>query len=193
MWRVIAQSWYSLRHSGPSRPAAARSSNSTRHRRIISRIIEKNGEVPATVTQLPSPPAPVPRPPQETYSVVVTDVPVKDVLFALARDAGVNIDVSGDLQGNVTINAIDQTLPQILDRLSRQASIRYSLENGTLVVLPDAPYWQNYRVDYVNLARTSEGEVTVATQIATVGGSVDEEGDPGGGGVSQQATAPAPR
>ncbi len=146
------------------------------------RTIQSNGEVPATVTQLPSPPAPIPRPPQETYSVVVTDVPVKDVLFALARDAGVNIDVSGDLQGNVTINAIDQTLPQILDRLSRQASIRYSLENGTLVVLPDAPYWQNYRVDYVNLTRTSEGEVTVATQIATVGGSVNEEGESGGGG-----------
>ncbi len=145
-------------------------------------VIEKNGDVPPAVTQLPTPPAPVPRKPQETYSVVVTDVPVKDVLFALARDAGVNVDVSGDLQGNVTINAIDQTLPQILDRLSRQASIRYSLENGTLVVLPDAPYWQNYPVDYVNLDRTSEGEVTVATQIATVGGSVDAEGESGGGG-----------
>ncbi len=145
-------------------------------------VIEKNGDVPPAVTQLPTPPAPVPRPPQETYSVVVTDVPVKDVLFALARDAGVNVDVSGDLQGNVTINAIDQTLPQILDRLSRQASIRYSLNNGTLVVLPDSPYWQNYPVDYVNLARTSEGEVTVATQIATVGGSVDESGASGGGG-----------
>jgi general secretion pathway protein D len=53
--------------------------------------------VPPTVTQMPTPPAPVPRPPQETYSVVVTDVPVKDVLFALARDAGVNVDVSGEL------------------------------------------------------------------------------------------------
>ncbi len=145
-------------------------------------VIEKNGDVPPAVTQLPTPPAPVPRKPQETYSVVVTDVPVKDVLFALARDAGVNVDVSGDLQGNVTINAIDQTLPQILDRLSRQASLRYSLNDGTLVVLPDAPYWQNYPVDYVNLARTSEGEVTVATQIATVGGSVDDSGASGGGG-----------
>jgi general secretion pathway protein D len=131
--------------------------------------------VPPAVTQLPAPPAPVPRPPQETYSVVVTDVPLKDVLFALARDAGVNVDVSGDLQGNVTLNAVDQTLPQILDRLSRQASIRYTLENGTLVVGPDSPYWQSYRVDYVNLARTTEGEVTVATQIATAGGSVGED------------------
>jgi len=149
------------------------------------RTIEGNRDVPPAVTQLPAPPAPVPRPPQETYSVVVTDLPVKDVLFALARDAGVNVDVSGDLQGNVTINAINQTLPQILDRISRQASIRYSLDNGTLVVLPDAPYWQNYRVDYVNLSRTTEGEVTVATQIATTGGSVGEDEESGGGDSSE--------
>ncbi|MDH5255726.1 MAG: pilus (MSHA type) biogenesis protein MshL [Gammaproteobacteria bacterium] len=149
------------------------------------RTIEGNRDVPPAVTQLPAPPAPVPRPPQETYSVVVTDVPVRDVLFALARDAGVNVDVSGDLPGNVTINAIDQTLPQILDRISRQASIRYSLDNGTLVVLPDAPYWQNYRVDYVNLSRTTEGEVTVATQIATAGGSVGEDEESGGSGESE--------
>ena len=149
------------------------------------KTIEGRRAVPPAVTQLPAPPAPVPRPPQETYSVVVTDVPVKDVLFALARDAGVNIDVSGDLQGNVTINAIDQTLPQILDRISRQASIRYSLDNGTLVVLPDAPFWQSYRVDYVNLARTTEGEVTVATQIATAGGSVGEDEESGGGDESE--------
>jgi general secretion pathway protein D len=146
--------------------------------------IKGNDVVPPAVTQLPSPPAPVPRPPQETYSVVVTDVPVKDVLFALARDASVNIDVAGDIQGNVTINAIDQTLPQILDRISRQTSIRYSLDNGTLMVLPDSPYWQNYRIDYVNIARTSEGEVTVATQIATTGGSVGGDASSGGGGTS---------
>ncbi len=149
------------------------------------RTIDGHRAVPPAVTQLPAPPAPVPRPPQETYSVVVTDVPVKDVLFALARDAGVNIDVSGDLQGNVTINAIDQTLPQILDRISRQASIRYSLENGTLVVIPDAPFWQSYRVDYVNLARSTEGEVTVATQIATAGGSVGEDEESGSGSNSE--------
>lgn len=117
--------------------------------------------------------------------MVVTDVPVKDVLFALARDAGVNIDVSGDLQGNVTINALNQTLPQILDRISRQASIRYSLDNGTLVVQADAPYWQSYRVDYVNLARSTEGEVTVATQIATAGGTVGEDEESGSGNDAQ--------
>ena len=80
------------------------------------------------MTQLPLPPPPVPAPPQETYSVVVTDVPVRDVLFALARDAKRQRGHHGDIQGNVTMNAIDQTLPQILDRISRQVSLRYQLE-----------------------------------------------------------------
>jgi general secretion pathway protein D len=146
--------------------------------------------IPATVTQPPLPPPPVSAPRQETYSVVVTDVPVRDVLFALARDAGINVDISGDIQGNVTMNAIDQTLPQILDRISRQVSLRYELGQGGIAITPDVPFWRNYRIDYVNLARGSEGEVTVATQVATTGqGGVDGEGGgsegSGSGGESE--------
>ena len=143
--------------------------------------LEGNTIIPAPVTQLPAPPAPVAKPVQETYTLVVTDVPVREVLFALARDAAINVDIAGNIEGNVTLNAVNQTLPQILERISRQVSLRHNIENGTLVVTPDAPYWQNYRVDYVNLARGSEGEVTVATQVASTGGSVDEDSEGGGG------------
>ncbi len=148
--------------------------------------IEGNRIIPAPVTRLPTPPAPVAQPVQETYTLVVTDVPVREVLFALARDAAINVDISGNIEGNVTLNAVNQTLPQILERIGRQVSIRHSIENGTLVVTPDAPYWQNYRVDYVNLARGSEGEVTVATQIASTGGSVGEDSQSGGGASSTE-------
>jgi MSHA type pilus biogenesis protein MshL len=146
--------------------------------------IEGNTIIPAPVTQLPTPPAPVARPVQETYTLVVTDVPVREVLFALARDAAINVDISGNIEGNVTLNAVNQSLPQILDRISRQVSLRHNVENGTLVITPDTPFWQNYRVDYVNLARGSEGEVTVATQVASTGGGVDEESGSDGGGSS---------
>ena len=143
------------------------------------------GEIPQAVTQLAVPPPPVPAPRAETYSVVVTDVPVRDVLFALSRDAKVNVDISGDIRGNLTMNAIDQTLPQILDRISRQVSLRYQLDNGSLIVTADVPFWRNYHVDYVNLARGSEGEVTVATQVATTGaGGVGGEGGGGDSGGS---------
>jgi len=129
--------------------------------------------IPAPVTQPPLPPPPA---------------PARNVLFALSRDAGINVDISGDIQGNVTMNAIDQTLQQILDRISRQVSLRYQIENSHLAISPDLPFWRNYRIDYVNLSRGSEGEVSVATKVATTGkGGVDGQagGESGGGGESE--------
>ena len=133
------------------------------------------GEIPVPVTNGIAPPKPEPVAPLETYSVVVTDVPVRDLLFTLARDARINVDVHGDIAGRVTMNAIDQTLPQILARLAKQVDMRYSLDGDNLLIMPDLPYWQNYKVDYVNLDRGSDGEVTVATAIASTGGSVGED------------------
>ncbi len=144
------------------------------------------GTIPPPVVPPPLPPPPVPQPVQQTYTVVVSDVPVREVLFALARDAGLDIDVAGELPGRVTMNAIDQTLPQILDRISRQGDIRYTLADGTLLVSADTPMWRNYTVDYVNMSRTSEGEVAVATEIASTGGSVDSDSDSGSGGDGDQ-------
>ncbi|OFJ46869.1 hypothetical protein BA896_019935 [Janthinobacterium lividum] len=37
------------------------------------------------------------------------------------------------------------------------------------MVLPDAPEWRNYKVDYVNIARSTNSSVNIATQISTAG------------------------
>ena len=92
----------------------------------------------------PLPYVPPPRPVEETelYTVVVNDVPVRELLFALARDAKLNIDLHPDITGVVTLNAIDQSLTQILQRLSRQVDLRYEVVNGTMVVGPDQPFFE---------------------------------------------------
>ena len=46
--------------------------------------------IPPTVQALPTPPRPKPSVRPETYSVVVNNVSVRELLFALARDAKVN-------------------------------------------------------------------------------------------------------
>ena len=43
--------------------------------------------IPPPVQAVPILPPPVAAPPSETYTVVVNDVPVRELLFALARDA----------------------------------------------------------------------------------------------------------
>ena len=76
--------------------------------------------IPAPVQVTTALPKPKPTVKAETYSVVVNNVRVQELLFALARDANMNIDVHPGIAGSVTLNAIDQTLPQLLSRIGKQ-------------------------------------------------------------------------
>jgi general secretion pathway protein D len=138
------------------------------------------GTIPEPVRQsaLLAPPRPSAR--VETYSVTVHKVQVQSLLFALARDAGMNVDIHPGVGGSVTLNALDQTLPQLLSRIARQVDMRYEIEGGNLVVMPDAPEWRNYKVDYVNVARSTSSSVNIATQISTTGGGSGQSSNPVG-------------
>ena len=141
-----------------------------------------SGTVPAPIqisTILPKP-TPTSRP--ETYSVVVNGVKVQELLFALARDARLNIDVHAGIAGTVTINAIEQTLPQLLTRISKQVDMRWELDGPNLIVMPDSPYLHTYRIDYVNMERNATGTVGVSSQIGTGGGTAGGGGAAGGTG-----------
>ncbi len=140
-----------------------------------------SGTVPPPVrisTVLPKP-KPTARP--ETYSVVVNGVKVQELLFALARDAKLNIDVHPGITGTVTLNAIEQTLPQLLSRISKQVDMRWELDGPNLIVMPDSPYLHTYRIDYVNMERTSTGTVGVSSQIGSGGGAAGGGGGAAGG------------
>ncbi len=127
-------------------------------------------EIPDIVSAPSILPAPTVQEGPELFSVVVQDVSVRELLFAIARDAGVNIDVHPGVIGTVSINAIDQTFPQLLERIGRQVDMRWSMNavNGVMVE-PDSPYLQSYRVDYVNVSRESNTEFNVANAITAIG------------------------
>ena len=140
--------------------------------------------IPDLVQQTAVLPEPEQSAQQAKYTVVVNEVPVKEILFALARDAEINVDIHPDIDGIVTINAVDQTLPQILDRVARQVKLRYEFRDNNLIISPDTTFVRSYNVGYLNLARNTTGTVTVSTQIASA-----SSGDAGGaGGASGGAT-----
>jgi hypothetical protein len=95
--------------------------------------------IPQPVQQSAALPKPKPAAKTETYSVVVKDVKVEELLFALARDAKLNVDIHPGIRGTVTLNAIDQTLPQLLNRIAKQVDMRFELDGPNLVVMPDTP------------------------------------------------------
>jgi general secretion pathway protein D len=130
-------------------------------------IARSSGTIPQPSTQAVVLPPPKTAAKVETYSVVVTNLPAREILFALARDAKINIDIHGGIDGVVTLNAINQTLPQILDRISKQVDMRYELKDGQLVVMPDSPFLRSYRIDYVNMSRDADGGIANSTQVGS--------------------------
>lgn len=123
--------------------------------------------IPPTIQNMPFVPPPTPSLPLETYTVLVNAVPVDELLFALARDANLNIDIYPGIQGRITLNAINQTIPQILERIANQVDLRYEMEVDHLTVSPDIPYLKEYKIDYVNMSRDSTSQVKISTQSIT--------------------------
>lgn len=147
--------------------------------------------VPRLAGEQPLLPEPEPSVPLETYTVAVNNIPVQELLFALARDAGINVDIDPTIDGVVTLNAVDQTLTRILDRVSRQVSMRYDLVGDHLTIQPDLPFFRIYTIDYLNVTRDTGSAISIATQIATTG--VGFAGGDGGnvqsGGGNNSTTA----
>ena len=142
---------------------------------------------PARISSFVPPPKPAAAAP--TYSVVVNEVPVKELLMALARDTKQNIDIHPGLQGLVSLNAINETLPAILDRIAKQVDMRYRIEGNTIIVSRDTPYLRTYRIGYVNMTRDTtstigvSGEIT-ASPIGTGAPAGGTAGGPGSGSGS---------
>jgi general secretion pathway protein D len=150
---------------------------------------------PASGTEKTQPDAPLqpnaaplmPPPPRQTgktdtFNVTVNDIPVADVLFVLARDAKLSLDISPKVVGEVTLIAVDQTLPQILSRIAEQVDMRYEFADSTIIVKPDTPYEHQYKIDYVNIERESKAASNIATQIQASSGAVSTAAGGGSGG-----------
>ncbi|MCH7882465.1 MAG: pilus (MSHA type) biogenesis protein MshL [Proteobacteria bacterium] len=140
-------------------------------------------DIPPVVEQVPIIAVPEPAEKLQTFTVVAANLPANELLFALARDARLNLDIDPSIDGRVSINAIDQTLPQILKRISRQVSLRYYLDGPNLVVEQDRPFIRIYKIDYLNMSRNTNSSVEVATEIASTGTAG------GGGGGSNSSTS----
>jgi general secretion pathway protein D len=112
---------------------------------------------------------------------------VQDLLFALARDARINVDIHPGIAGSVTLNAIDQTLPALLERISKQVDMRYELDGPNLLVMRDSPFLRTYKVDFVSASRNVKMQSQSSTQFggAAVPGAT---GGSSGGGTGSTAT-----
>ncbi len=133
----------------------------------------------------------LPRPPKigetKLVSVAVTDdVPLKDVLIELARLADVDVEVDAGVTGGVSFRAKDRPFNEVIARLADLGGLRYNMKNNVLRVERDTPYIHTYRLDLLNIDRSSSANIGVSSTGNASGGSggASSSGSSGSGGAS---------
>jgi len=117
-------------------------------------------------------------------SIAVTETtPVRDILIELARKAQVDLELDPRIAGGIIMTATDRPFIDVIARIADLAELRYKFERNVLRVEIDDPYLEQYRMDVLNIIRTSSSSAASSTDATStnVGG--------GGGGAGNQSAS----
>ncbi len=105
----------------------------------------------------------------DLYSISAVNVPISDLLYHLSVDAGKELDLDSKVKGSVTINAINQPLGSIVQRVVNQVGAVYTIQHNVITVRLDVPYWHSYKIDYVNVSKKVTDTTVMKMSVGSVG------------------------
>ena len=120
-------------------------------------------------------PDPVDRPAERRYSLAAEKTNAGELLFSLARDAGLNLELAAAVDAEVTLIARDRPLAEIVHSIARQSGLIADLRGNSLRLRPDEPYSRTHAIDYLNMSRATDSRIDLATRIdsLSLAGSTD--------------------
>lgn len=101
-------------------------------------------------------------------------VPVRDVLFELAEQAGYDIELDPNIRGSIILTARNRPFDQVIDRIADTAGLRYEFRDDSLRIQRDLPYNKTYKIDYLSYIRSTAGGVN--NDIGVVSGEGTDTG-----------------
>ncbi len=128
-------------------------------------------------------PDPVDRPAERRYSLAAENTSAGELLFSLARDAGLNLELPAAVDAEVTLIARDRPLAEIVDSIARQSGLIAELRGNSLRLRPDEPHSRTHEINYLNMSRATDSRIDLATRIDSL--SLAGTGDSGGHSGSQ--------
>lgn len=116
-------------------------------------------------------------------------VPLRAVLQSLAQTVHIDLQLDTDLNPSLFFQATDRPFIEIIEDLCEMANLRFSVKNTRIRIEKDIPYAKTYRLQFLNLTRSSQNRISVATNIFGGGDMADGAIDLGqGAGKNNQGT-----
>lgn len=91
----------------------------------------------------------------------------KSVFQELAKQAKLDLEMDPAVNAPPPVfTATNRPFTEVIDRLADQTGTRATIKGSSLRVQPDTPYISNYRVDYPNIARATQNNISSSLNIA---------------------------
>lgn len=129
-----------------------------------------------------SPVVAAPTPPdmvdERRITIDITDqTPLRDVLIELADKAEIDLELDPRITDGIIFKAKDRPLREVITRLCDLAGLRCTLDKTALRVVLDEPYTATYRLDALNLKRTTNTEINASTDVFSAVGDGNADGN----------------
>ncbi len=101
-------------------------------------------------------------------------IPLRDVLYELAKQADYDLELDPRIRGSIIFSARERPFDVVIKRIADISGLRYKFEDDTLRVEVDTPYQKLYKIDYLSYIRTNSG--SISNNVAVVSGQGADTG-----------------
>lgn len=98
-------------------------------------------------------------------------VPLRDMLYELAEQAGYDIELDPRIKGSIIFTAKERPFDLVIERIADIAKLRYKFSEDILRVELDTPYNKNYKIDYLSYIRKNKGSIRNDVAVVSGGGT----------------------
>lgn len=100
-------------------------------------------------------------------------VGLRDLLYQLAQQADVDLEMDPQIHGTLIFTAKDRPFDEVIQRISDMAGLRYKYQNNVLRVEIDRPYIKEYNVSFLSVERKGDTKISVTSSSSS--GNVDNK------------------
>jgi MSHA biogenesis protein MshL len=125
----------------------------------------------------------------QRFDVAVKNLPAQSFYMGLVADTSVNMVVSPEIKGNITLNLKRVSIEQVLQTLEDTYGYSYNAIPGGYEILPNTLRTQIYKVNYLELQRKAHSNMTVSSGEVT-SSSNSSGGSSGGSNGSSSNNSP---
>lgn len=109
---------------------------------------------------------PLSKPFQQQVSISIGEhLPLKEALVALSQRTGISLQLDPSITTSLIFSAHNQPLIDVIKGICELADLRYIIQNNNLRIVPDTPYPENYKIQFLNLNRTTENNTSISTNV----------------------------